>query len=541
MKLRNYQQAAVDALFDYFHRARGNPLIALPTGTGKSVVHGAFTYEAMRQYPSTRMLSLTHVKELISQNFSKLLTMWPTAPAGIYSAGLGRRELGQPILFGGIQSIYNRADEIGHVDLVSIDEAHLVSPKAETMYRRLLDRLLQINPHMKVWGLSATCYRMGLGDLTHGGMFTDVAFDMTGFEAFNWLVAQGFLAPLRAVHTNYRIDTSGVPLVGGEYVQRALQEELDQEDVTRKAVAEMLDHAGDRNKWLIFASGTDHADHVADLLNACGVDTVSIHSKVRDGEREERYRAFELGQVRCAVNMNTLTTGIDVPDIDYIGILRPTRSTGLWVQMLGRGTRPAPDAGKEDCLVGDFTSNSAELGPINDPVLPQPRKKGKKSAAPRSAPQRVCPECRTWVHASKGTCDTCGHYFEPVVRINGMAAGIEVMRESQAEPVVELVDVHHVTYGIHRRRNGADALAVNYFCRPTEGNIPRRFKEYICLQHTGAAKGYADRWWRERCPSIAPPDTVQRAVDLSNHLRIPTRLRVWINKPRPEIVSYEYE
>ena len=93
LSLRSYQRAAIDALYDYFGGNAGNPLVVMPTGTGKSVVIGGFIREAIAAYADTRVLALTHVKELTSQNFQALLRAWPEAPAGIYSAGLSRRDI----------------------------------------------------------------------------------------------------------------------------------------------------------------------------------------------------------------------------------------------------------------------------------------------------------------------------------------------------------------------------------------------------------------------------------------------------------------
>ena len=93
MDLRPYQQAAIDGLYDYFSRSSGNPLVVMPTGTGKSVVIGGFVKNALDAYPDTRVMMLTHQRELIAQNFQALLRIWPQAPAGIYSAGLNKRDL----------------------------------------------------------------------------------------------------------------------------------------------------------------------------------------------------------------------------------------------------------------------------------------------------------------------------------------------------------------------------------------------------------------------------------------------------------------
>jgi DNA repair protein RadD len=546
LMLRDYQKAAVDAVWGYFNGKTGNPLVALPTGTGKSLVIGGFIHSVFQSYSGINVWMLTHVKKLIQQNFTKLLEYWPTAPAGIYSAGLKRRETNNPILFGGIGSVINVAHLLAAPDLLVIDEAHLVSPENETMYRRLIDALLKRNPKMKVIGLSATCYRMGLGSLTEGGIFTDICFDMTGMEAFNWLVQQGHLAPLHAIRANYRYDVGNVPIVNGDYVKSALQEAANHRDINEIVLDEIAQHASQRNRWMIFATGIKHVDALTEILNVHGIDTVGIHSKLDPGEHDELLDAFTRGQVRCAISMDELTTGVDIPEVDYIGMLRTTQSTNRWVQMLGRGTRPAPWVHKLDCLVGDFTTNSSELGPINDPVLPCPPRERKKGSVAPTAPIKECPGrhktgelCKSFIHASLGTCPHCQHIFATPVHLLTTPSGVEVMRLD--DPIVEPIDVMHVTYNVHHKRNGIDSMLVTYHCRGEDnGDIPRRFKDYVCFEHEGKARMRAHNWWRERCVDIPPPDTVQRAIDLSHKLRIPKRVLVWINRSQPEIQSYVY-
>ena len=126
ISLRPYQRDAIDALYAYFAEHTGNPLVIMPTGTGKSVVIASFIRQAIESYRDTRVLVLTHVKELIQQNFLALMRAWPEAPAGIYSAGLSRRDIRAQILFAGIQSIHRHAYKVQRCDLVLIDEAHLL-------------------------------------------------------------------------------------------------------------------------------------------------------------------------------------------------------------------------------------------------------------------------------------------------------------------------------------------------------------------------------------------------------------------------------
>ena len=160
--LRDYQQRTIDQLYAWFEEGgKGNPCLVLPTGSGKSHIVAALCKDALQQWPETRVLMLTHVKELIEQNAEKMRQHWPGAPRGIYSASIGRKDLGEPITFAGIQSVRTKAHQLGHIDLVIIDECHLVNHKDEGGYRTLLEQLKAINPALRVVGLTATPYRLG--------------------------------------------------------------------------------------------------------------------------------------------------------------------------------------------------------------------------------------------------------------------------------------------------------------------------------------------------------------------------------------------
>ena len=128
--LYNYQRDAVDSIYRYFADNAGNPLIVIPTAGGKSLVIAEFLREIFKQWPDQRVLILTHVRELISQNHAELVRLWPEAPVGINSAGLKQRDYGSRIILGGIQSLYRNAHRLPRIDLVIVDEAHLVLPRA---------------------------------------------------------------------------------------------------------------------------------------------------------------------------------------------------------------------------------------------------------------------------------------------------------------------------------------------------------------------------------------------------------------------------
>ena len=191
IELRDYQGEAVAAIYNWFQRETGNPIVVAPTGAGKSLIMAEFIRSACVQYPQTRILVVTHVKELIAQDASAILRLWPSAPVGIYSAGLGKRQAHRQIVVAGVQSIAKRMGEIGAFDLVIVDEAHLIPRSSETLYGRLFDALRAANPLVKIVGLTATPYRLDSGRLDRGdgSLFDGIAYDIP----VGMLVERGYL------------------------------------------------------------------------------------------------------------------------------------------------------------------------------------------------------------------------------------------------------------------------------------------------------------------------------------------------------------
>ena len=523
---RSYQVEAVKATFTYFQHKQGNPLVAMPTATGKSVVIAMTIQMALWYYPRTRVMVLTHVKELIAQNYEKLKSLWSTAPAGIYSAGLKRKEANQSITFAGIGSVAKRASEFGFIDFVLIDEAHMVSPHDETLYQKFLNDLRKVNPNLKVIGYTATPWRLGSGHLTEDGIFTDVCFDITGLQAFNRLIAEGFLSPLVTKRTALQLETKGLHMRGGEFIAGEVQLAVNKQGITAEALKEVMELGHDRKHWLVFASGVEHAIDITGMLCDLGIPAVAIHSDMGDTARDKAIIDFKSGVYRAAVNNNVLTTGFDFPAIDMIVVLRPTASTVLWVQMLGRGTRINP--GKNDCLVLDFAGNTRRLGPINDPMIP--RKKGDPCGG--EAPVKVCEGCGCYNHASVPRCVHCGNEFHFAVKITGTAGTDEVIKLDL--PVVEVFKVDHITYGLYEKMERPPMVKVTYYCGL------RAFSDYVCIQHDGFAQRKARQWWKERCDVPFPESSVD-AMTLTDHIKPATHLRIVVNKKYPDIIGYCFD
>lgn len=561
---RPYQTDAVHAIWNYFREnPTGNPLVAMPTGTGKSVVIARFLQSVFRPYPNQRVMLLTHVKELIAQNYAKLQALWSFAPAGVYSAGLGKKETHAPITFAGIASVWKMWALFGHIDLVLIDEAHLLSPNDTTMYRQFLIGLRSVNPHLRVIGLTATPWRLGHGHLTDPtvdkdgnetpALFTDVCFDLTTLEEFNKLIDDGYLIPLVPKPTKVEFDVQGLHTRGGEFIEKEMQERFGKEEITEEALKEAIAIGQEYGlkKWLIFASGTEHADNVGDMLTLMGVSNRVVHSK-REG-RDESIRMFRRGEVTALVNNNVLTTGFDDPEIDLIIVLRATASSVLWVQMLGRGTRPhfvgdhdlntregrfaaITEGGKLFCMVLDYARNTSRLGPINDPVVPK-----RKGEGGGTAPVKICDRCETYNHASARFCGGypyktplgCGAEFTFEVKFKETAASDELIKI--AEPKVAVVNVDHISYDRHEKEGSPPMMKVTYYCGL------KSYNEFVCFEHANYAGKKARMWWKERTDAPFPLSTAD-AIDTAQQVKQPTQLRIWTNKkPYPEIMAFCYD
>jgi DNA repair protein RadD len=531
VELRDYQTAAVDALFAWFDAGKGNPLVVLPTGSGKSLVCAAFAHAALECAPKTRVLVLTHVRELVEQNHAAMLRAWPGAPAGVCSAGLGRKEWDAPILFAGVQTTWQHAKKLGWVDLVVIDEAHLVGYRDSGMYRVLLQDLRALNANLKVIGLTATPFRTGEGRLDgDGGLFDGVAYTADLAQ----LIKDGWLSPLVTKGTKQAIPTAGVKKVAGEFAEGDLQRAAMGGDLVPAGVAEVVARAQDRRSWLVFCCGIDHANAVAHQLAAVhGIPCATVFGETDPGERDEAIAMFRSGELRALVNVNVLTTGFDAPGVDLLVMMRPTCSPVLYVQMVGRGLRRAP--GKTDCLVLDFGGNMLRHGPIDCVEVRAPQK-GELGVFARE-----CPNCQTLVAINVGVCPTCGFEFAVLAGENvpdvDKRPDEESMLVAGMHPTggIERWPVRVVRYFRHERAGSGKppSMCVEYDC-----GVHRKARVWVCLEHAPGSYPMrkAHRWWRENVvaqlagdpagvermrAADAMPATVDVAMAVLETLRMP--------------------
>lgn len=523
LSLRDYQRASLDALYEHWADGGGNGLIVLPTGAGKALVIAAMVRELLERYPSLRIAMVTHTKELIAQNAKELLGYWPGAPIGIYSAGLGRRDTRSRILFCGIQSVARRASQIGAVDLVIVDEAHLIPRSADTFYGRFLADLTATTPDLRIVGLTATPFRLDSGrlDQGQGALFERVVYDAQVGD----LIRDGYLCKLINRATETTLDTTGVPKRGGDFVPGALEAAVDIEETTRAAVEEIVRHGRDRRAWLAFCAGVAHAHHVAEAVREAGHTCGVVTGDTPAGERDRIIADYRAGRIRCLTSVGVLTTGFNVPHVDMIALLRPTQSAGLYIQQVGRALRNAP--GKDNALILDFARLIRTHGPIDAINVKDPSK------GDGVAPIKTCPACQSMVPAGALTCEVCGHEFPPRETARHDAKpdeGVSILSGEPAPP--PWLKVYDWSFRRHRKAGSPDSLCVEFSC-----GLGGSHRIWVCLEHEGYARARAERWWSDRGGGYAPA-TVDEGLTRFDELAVPAEIRVRQNGKYTEVVGY---
>ena len=542
MKLRPYQQRTLDELWTWFTKHDGgNPIVEACVGAGKSLMIAALAQRADIEYPGTRVLVLVHQKELLEQNVDKLVRIWPEANVGLYSAAINRRDLGCQLTYATIGSIWRKAHELGRIDIVLADECHLINPKEAGMWRCFIADLAKYNPHTRVIGWTGTPFRGNGVWLTAGDdpLFTNIATRVKMKE----LLELGFLAPLVPAPTVAKIDSRDVRTSGDDYVVSDLARVTDTEELVQATCEEIVQLAADRKRWLVFAVTIEHAGHVRDALRQRGVSAEVVSAETPKAERNALINAFRRGDIKCLVNVAVLTTGFDVPEVDFIALLRATKSPVLYVQIAGRGMRcvgadinESIANGKANCLWADFTDTTINMGPV-DAVqgrLPTGKRKGE-------APHKLCPECGSQNAAAAPECLDCGYIFPEPERIkHGTEASAAAILSEQREKMFTTIQVSEVKYRVHRKEGSPPSLRVEYY-----DGIMRAASEWVCLSHQGYARTKAEGWWRGRATINAIPGSTEEAIEWLEYsdaiLRKPAAIIVNKSSKYPTIVSHQWE
>jgi len=359
--LRPYQADSVKSVIHYFRKHQTPAVLVLPTGAGKSLV-----IAELARLAKGRVLVLAHVKELVEQNHAKYEGY--DLKGSIFSAGLGRKETDQQVVFASVQSVVRNLDLFANqFSLLVIDECHRVPDEKNSSYQKVISHLRDINPGIKVLGLTATPYRLGMGWIyqyhTRGQVrseeprfFRDCIFELP----IRYLLDEGFLTPARMIDAPVlSYDFSKLkPANTGRYKEAELDMVIEQSKrATPQIVDQIIQLAHDKQGIMVFAATVRHAQEILGLLPVGEASIVIGDTPTL--ERDQIINDFKQRKIKFLVNVSVLTTGFDAPHVDLIAILRPTESISLYQQIVGRGLRLSD--GKEECLVLDYAGNSYDL------------------------------------------------------------------------------------------------------------------------------------------------------------------------------------
>lgn len=385
-QLRNYQQTAVDNAVKFFRSSKDPAVIVLPTGSGKSLV-----IAELSRIAKGRVLVLAHVKELVEQNHEKYVSHGLSA--GIFSASLGKKDRHEKVIFGNVQSIARAPDDFfADFSLLVIDECHRVAEDSDTQYQDVIRKLKLCNPDLRILGLTATPYRMGLGWIYERSQTGEIKTEQSRFFkqcvfelSLPYMIKNRFLTvPVKVDIPVTCYDFSELSESGRMYTVSEVEELLkNQKQLTPLIIKNIVDitERYHRKGVMIFSASVRHAQEILSYLPE-GQGRLVV-GDTDHAMRDQIVSDFKALKFKYLVNVSVLTTGFDAPHVDVIAILRPTESNSLYQQIVGRGLRLAPD--KKDCYILDYT------GMRHDLYAPEIRdKRPAKDTVPVLVP---CPAC----------------------------------------------------------------------------------------------------------------------------------------------------
>ncbi|MPZ31438.1 MAG: DEAD/DEAH box helicase [Rhodospirillales bacterium] len=420
-ELRPYQVHDVARLKAELMQTAARVMYVAPTGAGKTTVAKAVTKDAVAE--GKRGLILVHRRELLGQMNKRLHA--GGIDAGIIAAGFPARP-GERVQIASVQTLDARAMRsrqmtLPPADLVVVDEAHHATADS---WRRIIAAY----PDAALLGLSATpCRKSGTG-------LGDVFKVLVLAPQIPQLIADKYLVGTKVYGPPAGIDLSGVHTRGGDYVESELAARVDRPEHVGDAAAEWFKHNPNRLRTIVFATNIAHMVHLRDAFRAQGVLAEGIDGSTPVEERDRILSDLEKGIVEVVVNVGVLTEGFDCPAVGCIVLARPTKSFGLYRQMVGRGLRPAHD--KAHCIICDHVGATTMHGFAEEDVAwtldTKTRAESKAKAAARALllPREManCPDCSA-LHWKGRPCQACGWRPQPKAKpVEVIDADLEEMR-----------------------------------------------------------------------------------------------------------------
>jgi len=397
MKLRDYQEQAIQRVAKEYRNGHKAILTVSPTGSGKGVILAEVIRRAVDK--GSTVLFLVHRRELLFQTANYLTNF--DISHGVILAGEDYTG-GHQVEVATIQTIHSRMKRRDYrpADIIIIDEAHnSVTKTYETVIKKLRDNI--------VIGFTATpCRKTGKGL----GSLYDV---LVNVETIKELTNQGFLVPVR-YYAPSEPDLTKVKMTAGEYNLGDLDAVMRKPKLVGDIVTNWINLGEDR-QTVVFTTTVAHSVAVCEAFNEVGIVAEHIDGHTDKSERGEIIWRFRNGYTKVICNCAVLTEGVDIPDIGCVVMARPTKSLALYMQCIGRGMRPVE--GKSDMIFIDHAGSCLEHGPVDeitDWTLDENETNSNKKndeRKERNSKPITCPMCSR-VYTGQLKCPACGHIPE---------------------------------------------------------------------------------------------------------------------------------
>ena len=389
VQLRPYQTAAIDQVRAVLTATERKAILTIATGGGKTTVAAEIIRRGLDR--GSRTLFIAHRRELVEQCVARLKTFGINA--GVIMAGKALSV--RPVNVASVQTLARRMDKLPKADLVIVDECHHSTAGG---FRKIINAYADQGGY--VLGLTATPYRAdgkGLGDI-----YDSIVSPIT----ISQLTSEGFLCPARYFGPE-GADMADVKVSKGDYDTAQMFRKYDKRELYARCVENYQTFAHD-TKAIVFGVNVKHSLETTGAFNAAGIAACHLDGETPPIERARVLRDFAAGRFAVLCNVNLFTEGFDLPAIETVILNRATKSKSLYMQMVGRGLRPAP--GKEYCIVIDQGNNVKAFGMVDQEEVftLSPTKKKTTIGAP---PVKECPECHSLLHLSAKFCNYCGYVY----------------------------------------------------------------------------------------------------------------------------------
>lgn len=347
ISLRDYQIECRDTVLDESRAGINRQLVTLPTGSGKTVCMAAIARELNK-----KTLILAHREELITQTIDKFKLFWPGVDIGICKAQ--RDEIHTQIVVGSVQSC-SRPKRLERLleqrfEVMMIDEAH--HSIAESYQNVITSLGFSKGTSKLLLGVTATPAR---GDNQHlGNTFDKITFS----RSIGTMIKAGYLSPVigRKILTSFVLER--IRIQNGDFAINELAEAVNTQERNSFIIDKFQEYAAGR-KGVAFCCNVQHCQDLADTFKNRGITAAAVWGDMSTVDRKLALDDLKSGKLQVVTSCGILTEGFDEPSLEVIVMARPTKSSSLYIQCVGRGLRLWP--GKQNCLVLDFSDRGHSL------------------------------------------------------------------------------------------------------------------------------------------------------------------------------------